>query len=1339
MKETVIEIDYILAEDNDGTSTKSSTASKRNNRAQVKLQPIKLREFSGNPKEWQQFWDGFSSAVHENDDVATINKFHYLVGLLKGEAAEALTGLPVVMSNYLEAISILKARYGQKQIIINSHMEALMKLPSCSDSTDVHGLRKLYDSIEANIRGLQSLGINSAQYGALLIPVLQQKLPSDLQVEISRKIGNEEWNLAILLDILKVELEARERCKNLAGYDGSTALSIKKKASKWIPTASALVNETQSGTVQCTFCKGRHKTNDCKVITNRTARMSILRKEGRCFICLRKGHLAFNCVSKNLCYNCNGRHHISLCQKGRQQTKPMKSQETESGTHREETTNCFVESKPSILLQTAQAEVYNPANPGRKIIARIIFDSGSHRSYITERLRNYLKLPAVAEEHVCLKTFGKSVGKSETLDVAQLVVQDTFKPEENKQPELISTLVVPYICSPVQRHEIAMTQKAFPHLDGLQISEDPDVDAGKDVDILIGCDESIKFFTGEVRTDEYQKGPTAMNTSLGWVLYGPGATIRDKQINGQSTETYLLKVECTSEDLDSQLNKFWDFETIGIRDKETVAESFEKNVSFTDGKYSVVLPFKENSPVLPDNFENSVNRLNSTLKRLKKTPDVVQECDSIINEQLEKGIIEKVDLTSPVEVGEVHYLPSQVVIREEALTTKIRIVYDASSKSNGVCLNDTLHTGPSLTEQLYAILLRFRGKKIGLIADIEKAFLSIAVDESQRDFLRFLWVKDINDEDPQIVCYRFCAVVFGLCCSPFIMNATLQHHIKKYEQLNPELVKLMLNSFYCDDLSTSVNTVEEATSVCLNAKQIYGEGNFNLRKWNSNSKELAEILLSCDVNSNGVPLGGVRREDESYTKLSFGKFEELERPVEQKVLGLNWNTDLDLITLKFGGVVGCGNSLEPTKRSVLITAAKMFDPLGLISPITLKAKLLFQELCLLKTNWDDELNQEHTRIWKRWLLDLDKTNSIAVQRYMFAEGKEIIYNIDLHGFADASTKALGACVYAVYTTESGVKLSTLVTGKSRVAPVKGISIPRLELTAAEILAKLMFRVKESLEGSLVIGKKYYWTDSLNALYWINTTKDLKQFVDNRVNKIKCCSLPREWRFTPGVDNPADIASRGAYASSLEGNEKWFQGPAWLRLPEHTWPPSPEKFEPGKDALIETKPNCEFTLLTKLETNGNLSTVIDVRNFSNYNKLLRVTALVMRFIDNLKAKVRGSEVTVNGSNDYEGIITVGDVDNTRKLWILEIQRYITSDKRYGDWEKNLGLFVDAEGIVRCKGRFRNSEMAYGEKYPAILPKDHDVTKLVVMDCHRGVLHGGVNDTLAEAEGIFAWPT
>ena len=166
--------------------------------------------------------------------------------------------------------------------------------------------------------------------------------------------------------------------------------------------------------------------------------------------------------------------------------------------------------------------------------------------------------------------------------------------------------------------------------------------------------------------------------------------------------TYLLKIDCLTPSEDHQLTKFWDFESIGIRDKKNVTEAFEKNITFENGRYSVTLPFKENSPVLPDNFQNTLHRFDSTIKHLKKDPKVFEECDSIVKDQLERGIIEPVDTTKPVKVGGVHYLPSQVVARQDALTTKIRIVFDASSKSNGVCFNDTLHTGPSLTEQLYA-------------------------------------------------------------------------------------------------------------------------------------------------------------------------------------------------------------------------------------------------------------------------------------------------------------------------------------------------------------------------------------------------------------------------------------------------------------------------------------------------------------------------------------------------------------------------------------------------------------------------------------------------------------
>eukprot|EP00795_Rhopilema_esculentum_P017027 gene17027-8535_t len=230
----------------------------------------------------------------------------------------------------------------------------------------------------------------------------------------------------------------------------------------------------------------------------------------------------------------------------------------------------------------------------------------------------------------------------------------------------------------------------------------------------------------------------------------------------------------------------------------------------------------------------------------------------------------------------------------------------------------------------------------------------------------------------------------------------------------------------------------------------------------------------------------------------------------------------------------------------------------------------------------EQLDPEHVKLMLDSFYGYDLSTSVNTVEEATSE---IIYNIDLHGLADASMKALGACLYAVYKREREVKLSTLVTGKSTVDPV------------------------------------------------------------DPVDPVERISIPR-----------------GAYASSLEQHEKWYQGPAWLRLPEHTWPPSPENFEPDKDALIETRPNCELTLLTK-QTNRNLSTVINVRNFSIYNKLLRVTALVLRFIDNLKAKVRESEVRDDGSNDYEGIITVGDVNNTWKLWILEIQHYITSNKCY----------------------------------------------------------------------------
>ena len=331
----------------------------------------------------------------------------------------------------------------------------------------------------------------------------------------------------------------------------------------------------------------------------------------------------------------------------------------------------------------------------------------------------------------------------------------------------------------------------------------------------------------------------AVSTKVGWVLSGPVKNLpREKLSSIQFSSTHVLRTESRVVDdtLQGDLDRLWDLDSVGIRDKDTVLEAFEKNLSFEDGKYLVHLPWKEQHGLLPDNFENCVARLSSQLKRLRKDPEILKEYDSIIQDQLQSGIIEQVDCAKRPDVGRVHYLPHHGVVRRDALTTKLRVVFDASSKpsSDSPSLNECLYSGPALTPTIFNVLLRFREKGIALVGDIEKAFVNVGVAEEDRDVLRFLWVDSLEEENPGLMLYRFCRVVFGVNASPFLLNATLKYHISQYEA-DPGLVQNLLNSFYVDDLVTGERGVEECLSLYQKSKKCLSEGGFNLRKWISDS------------------------------------------------------------------------------------------------------------------------------------------------------------------------------------------------------------------------------------------------------------------------------------------------------------------------------------------------------------------------------------------------------------------------------------------------------------------------------------------------------------------------
>jgi len=587
-----------------------------------------------------------------------------------------------------------------------------------------------------------------------------------------------------------------------------------------------------------------------------------------------------------------------------------------------------------VLLQTAMVPIQG--SEGKLVNARVLLDSGSQRTFITTKLAQQLKLQMIDKEHLSVFTFGVDKAR----DIETHVVNFKMKIKDGSYM-LLSANVLKRITGFIHRNPLLQKDVEFLRLiPQNQLADSiPNTTETTSVDILIGAD----FFWNLIGNDKVvlPSGMFMLQSKLGYIVTG---RCSGTDCSTSAPHTLFVSVDidrCISEPTAGSpemcfstnspvekpsLERLWSLETIGIRDPLTpnnddeTLHKFCEGIKYSEGRYHIVWPWKQQQFQLDDNYELAFRRLISLVNRLQQDPELMQKYNGIINQQLQKGIVEKVDNFTVSGVRS-HYLPHHPILTPSKATTKVRIVYDASAKAqrSSSSLNECLHRGPIILPDLIGLLLRFRLHWIVILADVERAFLQIGIQEADRDVTRFLWLRHVDRSvDNDNVCvYRFCRVPFGLTCSPFLLGATLKYHL---QQEGTPLALNIMNNIYVDNVLVGAESSKQAYMIYQEAKAMFKKASMNLREWSSNSEEFLDLLPT---------------EEKSNVEND-----------EIKVFGLRWNRMNDTLHISGVGRVLCNNVV--TKRDVLHTVAGIFDPLGLVSPVVYYGKVFLQKLWKLE-------------------------------------------------------------------------------------------------------------------------------------------------------------------------------------------------------------------------------------------------------------------------------------------------------------------------------------------------------------------------------------------------------
>ncbi|KRY91134.1 hypothetical protein T4D_15922 [Trichinella pseudospiralis] len=1077
----------------------------------------------------------------------------------------------------------------------------------------------------------------------VMIAVARERLPNSVRIQWDKLTMENQSLVADLPGFLRflqeqVELaDTTRRARDLRLEDKRSENASEKQGSsgKGRETQKTVAFFHSAVVAVCGFCQKQHTIAECASLkqASRQKQREMATRYRLCFCCLKPGHVS------------------SACKTDRRRKRPA-SKDSSAVVSVGTTTTERVQETPTVECKSSSvsmmhanlaSEKRGKINRFQTIKARAF---GAEYSFIREDVASALGVVGRAQP-VKVEGFGGVTHEHPSSQVVQLWL-GRLDGSQNAERYPLEALTVPSLCHRIPVSKILTSE--WEHLQFL----DPVIDdeSSDEVHVVIGIDYYYRFLGDAIRRGK-PGDPVAVETVLGWIICGPV----NPHPAPETVAAFNAVVEPKVEDL---LRRFWEIEEMGVpfrseSDKVDPEKRFREGLSYDGTRYSVRLLWKNSGCWLPDNFAVAERRLETLERRMAREPSRRDVHSSILHSYLVNGWAE--EITSEGPEGRTWYLPHHVVSQQGPGATKHRIVFDASAKFKGTSLNEQLDSGLKLQADLLGILLRFRRFRVALQSDIAKMFLQVGLREEDRDVCRFLWRKD--GPGGPIATYRLTRVCFGLACSPYLAMQVVNHHLREKRDCFGTVVDDIMAGMYVDDLVVSCDSIEEARDFAHRSSELLASGGFHLAKWASNAPEAL-----------------VDRPTEEIFRDRYSCL--------WKTLGVSWNPQEDELTFRPPELAASQN--QETKRDLLRTATSVFDPLGGLTPFTVRAKQMFQSLWQNGMAWDDNLPAEVELQWRVWKLELNELHCIAMPR-----------------------------AYFPFSPTEGVSSMGLVTPlkrpKSRVAPLKKLSTPRLELMAALLCARLVCYVRKEL--ALNVEACHCWSDSKVALGWINGDANRwKPFVANRVREIQALTPSLWWRYVPTEDNPADLASRGCTVKNLSSSLKWWQGPTWLRV-------------------LEKKRRATAVLVT-VSPPQDAANVINPGRYSSFERLIRVIAWCRCFRHNTTMPARSRRTGIGLTSD--------ELKEAERIWIRQEQIHAFGSKESLDKAMTkmlcgLNPFLDEFGVLRVGGRLGRAQLEEETKFPALLPRKGMIVDLLIRREHNPQLHAGVAQTLAALRERF----